>query len=110
MLNSSSTASINGLNASLLSLNHNDNDKSVNSMLNSSTLTITAGNVNGKFNNTNLINTSQLGNLSIYVPQIKSKNSGEYLGVLEWKIEDETKIINKLIDGLFFLINKIILR
>ncbi len=37
---------------------------------------------------------------SIYVPQIKSKNSGEYLGVFEWKPEDEALIAKKLIDEL----------
>lgn len=45
------------------------------------------------------MNTSQQ-NTSIYVPQIRSKNSGEYSGLLEWKIEDEPKIIVKLIDEL----------
>ena len=36
----------------------------------------------------------------MYVPQIKSKNSGEYLGVFEWKSEHEAKIVSKLIDEL----------
>jgi myosin-5 len=34
------------------------------------------------------------------VPQIKSKNSGEYMGILEWKIEDEQKIITRLMEEL----------
>lgn len=68
-----------------------DNDKA---NLNSTSITLTG--VNGKNLN---VNNSQLANGSIYVPQIKSKNTGEFLGVLEWKVEDEPKIISKLIEG-----------
>ena len=70
-----------------------DNEKA---NLNSTSITLTG--VNGK----NLANNSQMGNVSIYVPQIKSKNTGEFLGVLEWKVEDEPKIISKLIEGKLF--------
>ena len=84
ILNSSSTISMNG--SSYL-----DNDKA---NLNSTSITLTG--VNGKSLN---VNNSQLANGSIYVPQIKSKNTGEFLGVLEWKVEEEPKIISKLIEG-----------
>ena len=40
-------------------------------------------------------------NNSLFVPQIiHHKASHEYMGILEWKIEDETRIITKLIEEL----------
>jgi myosin-5 len=35
-------------------------------------------------------------NMESVVPQIKYKN-GEFMGILEWKIEDESKIISRLV-------------
>ncbi len=55
---------------------------------------------NTNINNTSLINTSHLANSTIYVPQIRLKNSGDYLGYLEWKADDEEQIIKRLIDDL----------
>ena len=49
------------------------------------------------------LNNQSIANTSIYVPQIKSKDTQEYSGYFEWKPEDETKIISKLIDGMNFL-------
>ncbi len=36
------------------------------------------------------------GATNLFIPQIKYKN-GEYMGVLEWKLEDQEKLINRLI-------------
>lgn len=93
-LNSSSTASMN------TSIYTEANDKSMLQM-NVSTNTLTAnGQTNNRLNATvnNPLNATM--NTSIYVPQIKSRNSGEFLGVCEWKTEDETLIVRKLIDEL----------
>lgn len=73
-------------------------DRSFNQNTSTNTLTVP----NGKAANTTLNNTllNTTVNTSVFVPQIKSRNTGEYLGVLEWKVEDEAKIVNKLIDEL----------
>ena len=94
-LNSSSTASING--SAYL-----ENDKSMSTILNNTTCTITAGSTlsNGKSHPNNATFTTLTANQSIYVPQIKSKHSGEYMGILEWKTEEENKIIAKLMEEL----------
>lgn len=98
MLASSSTASMNGLNSTSVYFDSgvNPNDKTFSALNNTLTVSMTttskAGGGNGN-------------NSSIYVPQIRSKNSGEYVGLLEWKIEDEPKIVIKLIDGVFQLSN-----
>ena len=91
-LNSSSTASINGSSYFV------ENDKSLSAILNNTSCTITASSAlnNGKAP----ANNSNAGNQSIYVPQIKSKHSGEYMGILEWKIEDEQKIVSRLMEEL----------
>lgn len=79
-LYSSSTVSMNVLNNNSFM----DNDRSM-MMLNST--------IAGK--------TSTTLNNSLYVPQIiHTKASHEYIGILEWKIEDEAKIITKLIEEL----------
>ena len=72
------------------------------SMHNTSTNTLAASNQTTNGNNKSVMNQTlnNTMNTSIYVPQIKSKNSGEFLGVLEWKTEDESRIVNKLIDEL----------
>lgn len=88
-------ASMNGLN----STSYFETSALMDRSMVNTTLTGTGG---GKLSTTIQTNgnTSQLGNnTSIYVPQIRSKNSGEYLGLLEWKTDDEPKIIIKLIDG-----------
>ena len=90
-LNSSSTASMNA------SIYTDLNDKS--SMQNCSSYTLTACSVLNEKATLNPAN-STMNTSSIYVPQIKTKNSSEFLGVLEWKMEDESKIIAKLIDEL----------
>lgn len=98
MFNSSSTLSMTGafgntsaiapLNSSVYAESITDKSVISNVLNNTSSLTITGNN-------------NQLANNSlIYVPQIRSKNSGEYLGILEWKVQDESRIINKLIDEL----------
>ena len=95
-LNSSSTASINGSNYFV------DNDKSLSAILNNTSCTITASstlNTAAKAVASNN-NSNTAANQSIYVPQIKSKNSGEYMGILEWKIEDEQKIVARLMEEL----------
>lgn len=96
MLASSSTASMNGLNSTSVyfdsGLNPSDKTFSNTTGLNN-TLTVSMTTKNGIANGAN--NTSS----SIYVPQIRSKNSGEYLGLLEWKVDDEPKIVIRLIDG-----------
>lgn len=100
-LASSSTASMNGLNSTTyFDLNNTTisnwpgagsvNDRSA---FFNTTLTVATANKSG------LASTGPNTSTSIYVPQIRSKNSGEYVGLLEWKIEDEAKIVAKLIDG-----------
>lgn len=95
MLASSSTASMNGLNSTSVyfdsGLNPNDKTFSNGALNNTLAVSMMAGTKGG--------NTS-----SIYIPQIRSKNSGEYLGLLEWKIEDEPKIVVKLIDGMIICV------
>lgn len=95
------------MNASIYAADISQVDKSL-QMHNTSTNTLTAhanGSTTNGTNNKSVLNQTQhlngtTGNLSLYAPQIKSKNSGEYLGVFEWKTEDESKIVNKLIDEL----------
>lgn len=100
MLASSSTASMNGLNSTSVYFDSgiNPNDKSYTSTAGLNN-TLTVATINGSSSNKPA---AAGGNTSIYVPQIRSKNSGEYLGLLEWKIEDEPRIVTKLIDGNFF--------
>ncbi|CAF0777038.1 unnamed protein product [Brachionus calyciflorus] len=93
-LNSSSTVSMNGLNSTAI----NDPDRSINTILNQTTNTLTPN-----YNNNNLahkLNTNLNNSSTIYMPQIRSKHTGDYMGILEWKVEDEPKIISKLIDDL----------
>lgn len=100
-LNSSSTVSISGVNGYL---NASDINKSISSNFNSnlSTHTLTNGAHHHNVKQNNLINSTQLTNnsISIYVPQIKSKDTAEYSGYFEWKPDDEPKIISRLIDEL----------
>jgi myosin V len=53
-------------------------------------------------NNNNNNNITINGTSNSYVPQIinRQKSSADYLGMFEWKIEDEPKIIKSLIDDL----------
>lgn len=96
MLASSSTASMNGLNSTSVyfdsGLNPSDKTFSNTGLNNTLTVSTTTTSKNGGANGAN---TSS----SIYVPQIRSKNSGEYIGLLEWKVDDEPKIVIRLIDG-----------
>ena len=70
-----------------------------------STHTLTNGShVNNFQKQHNLINSSQITNNSIYVPQVKSKDTTEYSGYFEWKPEDDPKIIARLIDGMKYLL------
>ena len=79
----------NGLNNST----YLDCDNKTSTLLhNSSTITITGSSLNGK----------TTANNSFYIPHVKSKNSTDYMGILEWKTEDENRIVSKLIDGIFF--------
>ncbi len=92
-LNSSSTTSMNN------SIYAGDfNDRSIISNLSTNTLTASTTVHNSTKPNTTLNNASMT--TSIYVPQIKTKNSSDYLGVFEWKPEDEALIAKKLIDEL----------
>ena len=59
-------------------------------MTSASTVTLTHSN----FESTGTIATTT--ETALGVPQIKYKN-GEFMGVLEWKLEDQEKIINRLI-------------
>ena len=66
---------------------------------NMSTHTLTNG-THLNFKHNNLVNSSQITNNSIYVPQVKSKDTTEYSVYFEWKPEDEPKLISRLIDGI----------
>lgn len=92
LLNSSSTVSMNNGNINNSTMYLDAENKSISTILhNTSTNTITGSLFNGK----------TTANSSFYVPHIKSKNSSDYLGILEWKVEDETKIICRLVEGKF---------
>lgn len=97
LLNSSSTVSMNNngnINNSTMYLDADN--KSISTLLhNTSTHTITGSTLNGK----------TTANNSFFIPHIKSKNSSDYLGILEWKVEDEQKIVTRLIEGNILLIN-----
>lgn len=83
---------MNGLNSTSVYFDSgvNPGDKTYSNVALNNTLTVSMTGTSKGGNNTSM---------SIYVPQIRSKNSGEFVGLLEWKIEDEPKIIIKLIDG-----------
>ena len=117
-LNSSSTTSMNGVGflhkprQAMNSTAYLDSDKTLSSFMmnhsmgnnnnnNNNNLNVT---INGGGHNKSLMenNGSQLVNSTMYVPHIRLKNSGDYLGYLEWKAEDEQLLITKLIDGKFF--------
>jgi hypothetical protein len=127
LLNSSSTTSMNGGGAGgpLNSTAYLDNDKTLSSFMmshhathtlmnntpvNSGLLNAGAGHYN---NNSNMLGANfqpnsghsrnnTLSNASIvFTPQIRIKHTGDFLGYLEWKPEDESIIIKRLIDGKF---------
>ena len=85
------------------------NSSSSVSLVGASNMNLTAGTImnstviNDSLNNTIAApggNKSVNLNGSISVPQIKSKNAGEFQGMLEWRIEDEPKLVLKLIEEL----------
>jgi hypothetical protein len=95
LLNSSSTVSMNNGNINNSTMYLDADNKSISTILhNTSTHTITGSSMNGK----------TTANNSFFVPHLKSKNSSDYLGILEWKVEDEQKIVTKLIEGKLILI------
>jgi hypothetical protein len=53
----------------------------------------------GVVRNNTLSNINQLANSAIFTPQIRMKHTGDFLGYLEWKTEDEALIIKRLVDG-----------
>ena len=84
------------------------NSSSSVSLVGGSAMNLTAGTImnstviNDSLNNTIAAPGNKSVNLngSIYVPQIKPKNAGEFQGMLEWRIEDEPKLVLKLIEEL----------
>jgi hypothetical protein len=120
LLNSSSTTSMTGGANGVGPLNSTaylDNDKTLSSfmmshhanqtLMNNTPVVggLTAGNnvqpSNGHSRNNTLSNVSQFANSIVFTPQIRIKHTGDFLGYLEWKPEDEPLIIKRLIDGKF---------